>query len=232
MQVLTRKLNPPDPVLVDLARRGDNDAFAELVRRHYRRCLDVASFFLRNEWDAEDQVQIALLKAHIHLSQYHGEAEFATWLSRIVSNECLMLLREKRRARFVYLDNRSRESDAPQFELSECGSDPEREMACGELKQVLSKQIQHLPPLLRNAIILGDIQGLPMTAVAEELQISVPAAKSRLHRARTELRMRLRRHSGDIGAFSPLLQTGTPHNRVTHRVSMSQLPVTARKRFT
>jgi RNA polymerase sigma-70 factor (ECF subfamily) len=185
-------------------------------------------FFLRNREDAEDVVQAALLKTHVHLSQYHGEAEFATWLLRIVSNECLMLLRQKRRARFLYLDDKSRESEAPRLELSSCGSDPEHEMACGELKHVLSTEIRHLPPLLRNVIVLRDIQGFPMTDVAERLQITVPAAKSRLARARIELRLRLRRHCGDIGTFSLLLRSGIPHNRVPRRMRMNRLPVTAR----
>ena len=90
------------------------------------------------------------------------------------------------------------------LELPERSQDPERELASRELKQVLRTEIRHVPPLLRNAIILHDIQGLPMTAVAERLQISVPAAKSRLLRARTELRLRLRRQSVNLGTLSTL----------------------------
>jgi hypothetical protein len=82
--------------------------------------------------------------------------------------------------------------------------------------------------LLRNVMIMHDIDGLPMTAVAEKLQISTPAAKSRLQRARIELRLRLGQHCSDIGIFSPLLQSGSPPNRVTRRVGMNRLPVTAR----
>jgi RNA polymerase sigma-70 factor (ECF subfamily) len=200
-------------VLVDLARRGDDDAFAELARRHYGRCIQLATSFLRNPWDAEDRVQIALLKSYTHLSQYHGEAEFSTWLSRIVSNECFMFMRAKRRARFVYLDDRSRDRELP-LELPERSPDPERELASRELKQVLRTEIRHVPPLLRNAIILRDLQGLPMTAVAESLQISVPAAKSRLLRARIELRLRLRRRSVNPRTLS-MLSRGPSLNRVT-----------------
>ena len=215
MQGLTVPLDRPDRVLVDLARRGDNDAFAELVRRHYGRCIELATFFLRNQWDAEDRVQVAFLKSHMHLSQYHnhGEAEFSTWLSRIVRNECFMFMREKRRARFVYLDDRSRDREFP-LELPERSQDPERELASRELKQVLRTEIRHVPPLLRNAIILRDLQGLPITAMAERLQISVPAAKGRLLRARIELRLRLRRQSVNLGTLSRLSR-GPSLNRVT-----------------
>lgn len=227
MQACTATLNAPDPMLVAWARRGDNDAFAELVHRHYRRCVEVASFILCNRWDAEDLLQVALLKAYVHLSQYHGEAEFAAWLLRIVRNECLVFLRQKQRTRFVYLDDKSRESEDPRFQLSRCNSDPEHEIACSELKTLLSREIQHLPPLLRNVITLHYIQRLSMTDMAKRLQISVPATKSRVHRARIELRRRLRDHCGDIGAFSPLLRLGTTHNRVTRHVGMNRLLVTA-----
>ena len=82
---------------------------SELIRRHYRRCVDLASLIVRHHWDAEDQVQTACSKAHAHLPQYRGDAEFVTWLLRIVTNECHMYLREQRRARFVYVDD-SREN--------------------------------------------------------------------------------------------------------------------------
>ena len=210
MQGLTAPLDRPDRVLVDLARRGDDDAFAELVRRHYGRCIETATFFLRNHWDAEDRVQVALLKSHMHLSQYHGEAEFSTWLSRIVTNECFTFMREKRRARFVYLDDRSRERESElSLELPDRSQDAERELASRELKQFLRTEIRHVPPLLRNAIMLH-IQGLPITAMAERLQISVPAAKSRILRARTELRLRRRRQSVNLGTLSRLSRV--PHS--------------------
>ena len=156
--------------------------------------------------------QRALLKSHMHLSQYHGEAEFHTWLSRIVSNECFTFMREKRRARFVYLDDRSRERESElSLELPDRSQDAERELASRELKQFLRTEIRHVPALLRNAIILHYIQGLPIIAMAERLQISVPAAKSRLLRARTELRLRLRRQSVYLGTLSTLSR-GAPHS--------------------
>ena len=224
MQGLTATLDRTDRVLVDLARRGDDDAFAELARRHYGRCIQLATSFLRNPWDAEDRVQVALLKSHMHLSQYHGEAEFSTWLSRIVSNECFMFMREKRRARFVYLDDRSREQESElPLELPERSQDPERALASRELKEVLRTEIRHVPPLLRHAIILHDIQELPIIAVAERLQISVPAAKSRLQRARAELRLRLRRQSVNVGTLSTLSRRDPSLNRATGRGAVKPL---------
>ncbi|HYI97270.1 MAG TPA: sigma-70 family RNA polymerase sigma factor [Bryobacteraceae bacterium] len=219
MQSLNRTFNPPDRVLVDSARLGDKEAFGELVRRHNRRCVELATMYLRNHCDAEDQVQIALLKAHMHLAQYQGEAEFVTWLLRIVVNQCLMFMRDKRRAHFVYLDDDSRGAHACPLELRECGPDPERESASNQMKEVLSTEIRGVPLFLRKAILLRDIQELPMSAVAEALQISVPAAKSRLLRARIELRLRLKRHHDNIATLSPLPQATRSLNQRSSKSS-------------
>ena len=207
-----------DQTLVELARHGDQEAFGELIRRHEQRCVDLATFFLRNRGDAEDEVQNAFSKAYAHLDQYQGEAEFSTWLARIVSNQCLMLMRVKRRTKFVYLDEAT--TDAPPMELPACGPDPEGELAFNQMKQVLQTEIRRIPPMLRNVMLLRDIQELPMTDVADRLGITVPAAKSRLLRARTELRSRLMRHREKNGSHSPLSRTAAPLNRVAHHRAM------------
>ncbi len=206
MQGPPATLDRSDRMLVDLARHGDNEAFGELVRRHYCRCVDVAASILHNHCDAEDQVQAALLKTYTRLYQYHGEAEFATWLFRIVTNECLMFRRKMRRARFFYFDDTSCRS----FELLERRPNPEDELATSELKQVLAMEVRCVPPLLRNVITRRYIQELPIGSVADSLQISAPAAKSRLLRARTELRLRLRQQ----GILSPL--SASAWSRVSH----------------
>ena len=209
-----------DQQLVKLARQGDQDAFGELLRRHRQKCVDLATFFLRNRGDAEDEVQNAFSKAYAHLDQYQGEAEFSTWLARIVSNQCLMLLRVRRRTKFVYLDETPNVHDAPPMELPACGPDPEGEFAFRQMTSVLRTEIRRIPPMLRNVMMLRDIQELPMTDVADQLGITVPAAKSRLLRARTELRSRLMRHAEKSGAHWPLSRTAAPINRVAHHRAM------------
>jgi RNA polymerase sigma-70 factor, ECF subfamily len=216
METITALSNLTDPELVELARHGNQDAFGDLIRRHRQRCVDLATFILRNRGDAEDEVQNALSKAHAHLDQYHGEAEFSTWLARIVSNQCLMLLRVKRRTRFVYLDEASSAQEAPPVELPACGPDPEGELAFTQMKRVLRTEIRRIPPMLRNVMLLRDIQGLAMADVAEKLGITVPAAKSRLLRARAELRLRLMKHGQETGCRSPLSRTAAPIDRVSH----------------
>jgi len=203
-----------DTQLVDAARQGDEPAFGELVRRHRQKCVDLGGYFLRNHGDAEDQVQIALLKAYEHLDQYHGDAEFSTWLSRIVANQCLMLMRERRRARFIYLDEVPSEEKAMPMQLSAAGPDPEGLLAFHQLTGVLRKEIGCIPHLLRDVMLLRDVNGLPMTDVASQLGISIPAAKSRLVRARTELRSRMTRHYQGMSRSSALSRCAAPLNQV------------------
>jgi RNA polymerase sigma-70 factor, ECF subfamily len=203
-----------DLQLVDLARGGDKHAFSELVQRHWRKCVDLGCFFLRNRGDAEDQAQNAVLKAYEHLDQYQGEAEFSTWLARIVANQCLMLMRVRRRARFVYLDDAPTEPRGVPIQLAASDPDPEGELSYNQLSNVLRFEVGRIPRLMRNVMLLRDIQGLPMRDVADQLGITVSAAKSRLVRARAELRSRMTRHYHPVHTPSPLSRTAAPLNRV------------------
>lgn len=203
-----------DAQLVELARQGDQPAFGELVRRHRQRCVDLARFFLRNRGDAEDQVQDAFMKAYEHLAQFHGDSEFFTWLARIVTNQCLMLMRLRRTARFSCLDEKPSGQDVMPIQLAAVGPDPEGELAFRELSAVLRFEVRRIPRLLRGVLLLHDIQGLPMMDVAAQLGITVAAAKSRLGRARHELRQRMTRHYEGIRDSSPLLRSAAPLNRV------------------
>ncbi|SPE23922.1 RNA polymerase, sigma-24 subunit, ECF subfamily [Candidatus Sulfopaludibacter sp. SbA3] len=216
-----------DLQLVEGARCGDQNAFGELIQRHGRKCVDLGCFFLRNRGDAEDQAQNAFIKAYLHLDQYQGEAEFSTWLARIVANECLMLMRVRRRARFVYLDEAPPEprslpiqlaasGEAPPeprslpIQLAASGPDPEGELGVIQLTQVLRSEMTRIPRLMRDVMLLRDIQGLPMRDVAGQLGITVSAAKSRLVRARAELRSRMTSHYHSVRGSSTLSRTAAP----------------------
>src|SRR5262249_2310201 len=106
------------------------------------------------------------------------------------------------------------------LELPACGPDPEGELAFDQMKVVLRTEIRRIPPLLRNVMLLRDIQELPMTDVAEKLGITVPAAKSPFLHAQTELPLRLLRHTEKCGSFSPLSKSAAPLNRVAHHRAM------------
>ena len=182
-----------DRHLVNLARCGDDKAFGELVRRHWRKCVNLGCHYLRNRADAEDQAQNAVLKAYEHLDQYLAEAEFSTWLTRIVVNQCLLVIRLKRRARFVSVDAPlSRHSQAAR--LVATGRNPEGELASVQITHILRSEVELIPRRFRNVLLLRYMQGLSMRDVAAQLGITVAAAKSRLFRARAELRGRMMRH--------------------------------------
>ncbi len=164
----------------------------------------MALSILRDLHDAEDEVQNALCKAFQHIRQFQRDARFSTWLSRIVVNQCLMKLRRRRRANFLYLDDVQIGEDAGTLDLPGHGDSPEQELGKKEVAVVISLEVGRIPPLLRHVFLLREVQRLPMPEVAERLGISIPAAKSRLLRAKTELRSRLQRHQGRLGAATLL----------------------------
>jgi len=188
--------------LVDLAREGDKQAFGELVKRYHHRCVSLASCILQDRGEAEDEAQNAYWKAFEHLDQFQGDADFSIWLSRIVVNQCLMFMRAKRRTRFLYLDAGIPGYPGASIELPSWKLDPEGEVGRQQVREVLKREIQCMPALLRNVLLLRDVEELPIAEVANRLGITVPAAKSRLLRARLELRQRLLRHCSSSGHVS------------------------------
>jgi len=187
-----------EDVLIASARNGDVQAFGELLERHRSACLKRAMLIIRNRSDAEDEVQNAFWKAFQRLEQFRGEGSFGAWLSRITENQCLMRIREERNLRFVYLDE-STESNV-RMELVGQLADPEDELGFDAVVSLLRREISRIPPMLRHVMLLRDLDQLSMPAVAMQLGLSVPAAKSRLARARTELRCRIAKHCGRKGA--------------------------------
>ncbi len=135
------------------------------------------------------------------LAAFRGEAKFSTWLTRIVVNQCLMRLRQLRRAKLFHLEEAiGAPEDNLTLELRDFRRSPEQELGQEQVAVVLQEEIRRTPPLLRNVFLLRDVEQRPMPEVAEKLGISVAAAKSRLLRARAELRVRLQKHCGSTGA--------------------------------
>ncbi|WP_321477456.1 sigma-70 family RNA polymerase sigma factor [uncultured Paludibaculum sp.] len=206
---MNRTYNPaysgvPDSQLVNWAQQGDNAAFAELIERHTPTAKRMAYSILRDQSDVEDEVQNAFWKAYEHLGQFQQDAKFSTWLSRIVVNECLMRLRKERRMHLTYLDDGANGDEAVPLDLPDKSPGPELALAKSQVGGVLREEIRRIPALLRDVFVLREVQELPMPEVAGRLGISVAAAKSRLLRARQELRLRLDRHCGRLGAATLL----------------------------
>jgi len=188
-----------DNQLVRLAQQGRKDAFSELTNRHYRSTLRLAISILHDREEAEDETQNAWWKAWQHIDQFHIDAKYTTWVTRIVVNQCLMRLRRARRAKFLYIDDVRIGEERGTLELVDTVRSPEIQLGSTELAAVLEKEIRRIPPMLRSVFKLRDVDQLPMPEVAETLGISMAAAKSRLLRARAELRARMEKHCGRMG---------------------------------
>ena len=182
--------------LVLRAQDHDDAAFAELMRRTSASSFRLALSILRDRQEAEDEVQNSYLKAWRHVGQFQREAKFSTWMSRIVTNQCLMRLRKLRGANFLYLDDVDTSNGSRPQELPDRGLTPETELGDTELSGIVRREISRLPPILRNVVMLRDVDELSTHEVAARLRISVSAVKSRLLRARAELRSRIEKHTG------------------------------------
>jgi len=181
--------------LVQAAKRGDVAAFEELVKRYDRNIFRIAHHITQNREDAEDVVQDAFLKSYENLEQFQGNSKFYTWLVRIAVNESLMKLRRRRSDRTVSLDEDiETEEDTMPREVADWSPNPEQLYKQGELKDILRKTIQGLPSSFRTVFVLRDVEGLSTEETAEALDLSIPAVKSRLLRARLQLRERLNKY--------------------------------------
>ncbi len=198
MEAIENKVAEPpseESILVEAARAGDIGAFESLVRRYDRSVFRIAQHITQNREDAEDVVQDAFLKAYQNLGQFQGQSKFYTWLVRIAVNEALMRLRRRRPERMVSIDEDVKtEEDSMPREIADWSPNPEQLYTQSELKDLLGKTIQGLPPSFRTVFVLRDVEGLSTEETASALELSVPAVKSRLLRARLQLRERLNKY--------------------------------------
>ena len=187
----------PDLPLVEASKRGDTCAFEELVKRYDRRLLRIALNVTHNRDDAEDAVQDAFLKAYRNLDKFRADAKFSTWLFRIAVNESLMKLRKQRGAqeRTVNIESESDHDLRPaESNLADWSPDPEALYGASEFRQILTMSLQKLSPALRVVFVLRDIEEHSILETSDFLNISENAVKSRLSRARRELREELSKY--------------------------------------
>ena len=190
--------------LVALAKQEDSEAFTELVVRARPVCLTVARSILGDAAEAEDQVQNGFLKAWRNISQFREDASFTTWMCRIVTNECLMVVRRRNRVLHVSLDESPSDGISHALRVRDTQAGPEETVASEEIRDLLSRELVRVPKIFRTVLELGEVHGLPVDEMAAHLGISTAAAKSRLLRARRELRSRMEAHCGRMG-FAALL---------------------------
>jgi RNA polymerase sigma-70 factor (ECF subfamily) len=188
-----RVIHDDESSLVDLAQRGNLEAFESLVNRYERKIFRLAQNITQNKEDAEDVMQEAFIKAYQHLPDFQRNSRFYTWLVRIAVNQALMKLR-KRRPNVVSLDQElETQDDSVPRDVKDWGPSPEQRFEQTELRGILDQAIDELDPSYRIVFQLRDIEELSTEETADALDISVPAVKSRLLRARLRLRQKLDR---------------------------------------
>jgi len=193
---------PPrdESALIEASQAGDPRALDELVRRNQDRVYSFAMRMCRNVEDAKDILQETFLGVVRSIRDFRAESRFSTWLYRIASNACL---KKRRRGVFdpepeqeISLDALMPRPDAEgrKPEIPDWSEDAERALLRGELVQQMEAAIDKLPREYKIVIILRDVEGFSAEETADLLKLSVPAVKSRLHRARVFVRKELSRY--------------------------------------
>ena len=180
--------------LVSRARSGDATAFGALIRPYEARIFRLAMSITQNREDAEDVLQEAFLKAFEHLEQFQGNSKFYTWIVRIAVNQALMKLRKRKTDKTVSMDETiDTGEDTIAREIAAWDENPEQRYSREEMNEILTTAVDSLAPPYRAVFVLRDIEELSTEETAEALDLSIPAVKSRLLRARLQLRDKLTR---------------------------------------
>jgi RNA polymerase sigma-70 factor (ECF subfamily) len=189
-------LNNPDRAgtareqeLIARVQRGRNELFYELVRPYERRVFAAAMAILRNETDAEDVAQEAMLKALANIRQFRAEARFSTWLIQITVNEALMRRRKERPGMMEGIDERRGEDgEYTPREFADWREIPSEALERKEVRRKLADALASLDRKYREVFVLRDMEQLNIQETAEALGISIASVKTRLLRARLMLR--------------------------------------------
>ena len=175
--------------LVYATRNGDLSAFEQLVGRYDCKLLRIAQHVTHNREDSQDAVQDSFMKALQHLEEFREQSQFSTWLFRITVNQSLMKLRKRRTTLDLSCDQGFQaEEDIPPREVADSAPNPEELCRASELRNILVGAIEKLHPTLRTVFVLRDVEELSISQTAMALDLSVPAVKTRLFRARLQLR--------------------------------------------
>lgn len=172
-----------EQVWLDQARRGDKAAFGKIIEAYQRPVYNLAYRMLNNSGEAEEAAQEAFIRAYTRLDSYNPNHKFSTWLLSITSNYCIDLIR-KRRAILLNIDEPLPPHPAL---MSEKSSGPEPQMVQSEQEELVQKLLAELAPEYREAVVLRYWHELSYDEIAEMMDTTVSAIKSRLFRARKQL---------------------------------------------
>lgn len=190
-----------DAALVSSLASGDRGAFEVLVKRHQRRLFRTALNITNNREDAEDAVQDAFLKAFKHLDSFRGDSRFSTWLTRITINQAFMAMRAKPRKTTSLDAGCETEAGTIAYEIPASGYTPEQLCLQREFERLLFTVAAGMSKRLSSVWRLHTIHHLTEREIAHVLGVTVMAAKSRLFRAKHELRKRMENHTRSVSAL-------------------------------
>ena len=202
-EIQPANLRPCEALLRD-AKRGKAEAFENVCQAFRPRLLKIALRITRNREDAEDAVQDSLMRAYLHIEEFQGNSAFSTWLTRILMNSALMIVRKNRNVRQVSTEDFDRPDDPGlHFQIPDGSPNPEQTFIQRERTSVLHGAIRKLRPCLRAAIEGEQLHDLPIKEIAKVLDISIAATKGRLFHARARLRksLALRAIAGRVMPF-------------------------------
>ena len=178
-----------EQALIRRIRDGEHEAFYQLIQPYERRVYATTFAILRNEADAEDAAQEAILKAFKNLRQFRAEARFSTWLIQIAVNEARMRLRKQRAVVMEPIEQKpDDEGNYTPREFADWREIPLAALERKEVRQKLTEALTSLGQIYREVFVLRDVQHLSIAETAKALEISTAAVKTRLLRARLMLR--------------------------------------------
>ena len=182
--------------LIRRAQQGDNSAFEQLLLAHQKKVYNLCLRMAANPDDALDLSQEAFIKAWRALGQYQFEASFSTWLFRLTSNVCIDFLRRKKRQQHVSLTFSDDEDEGKELSVPDPEPLPEERVIFNEKQAAIRAAMNALPVDFREILQLRVVQELPYEQIAQIMDLPVGTVKSRLARARLQLKKRL-----DAGNF-------------------------------
>lgn len=194
-KVLDERSEEEDPVLIRRVKAGDQRAFEAMYRRYVSTVYRQAFRLVGNEAEAEEVVQEVFLTLYEKAKTFRGDSAFSTWLYRLTLNTTLMKLRRRKRSKEVaiedYLPKYQEDGHHLVRPVVDWSHNPEESLLSGEVQRTLQQALDQLPTLDKAVVVLSDLDGLANKEVGKALGLSVPAVKSRLHRARLFLRGKL-----------------------------------------
>ncbi|MDR3667282.1 MAG: sigma-70 family RNA polymerase sigma factor [Ignavibacteriaceae bacterium] len=175
--------------LIEQAKLGDKKSLAELVKKYESTVYNFSFKICRDKDRAENTMQETFLSLVKNIRQFKGDSKLSTWLYTVVSNHCLMLARTESKHAYTSFEDEDASIDEKKF--TDWSVTPDKAAEDKELKKLLDDSIAKLHPDYRVVFLLRDVEGISTEETAKICNLSVPAVKSRLHRARAFLRNEL-----------------------------------------